>query len=55
MEGQGRLLGADRRRMAGIMVVLAIGQLIAWGTLGLPAIVGNQLAADFQIDLRYAQ
>ncbi|MBR0753380.1 MFS transporter [Bradyrhizobium jicamae] len=39
------------RRMAGIMVVLAIGQLIAWGTLGLPAIVGNQLADDFHIDL----
>lgn len=29
-----------------VLVVLAVGQLIGWGALGLPAVVGTRIAAD---------
>lgn len=46
----GRFLGMDRA-IARILPVLAVTQLISWGTIGLPAIVGNQIAADLRLDL----
>ncbi|WP_456733741.1 MFS transporter [Bradyrhizobium sp. USDA 3364] len=39
------------RQIAGVLLVLAIAQVFGWGTLGLPAIVGNRMAADLQITL----
>jgi MFS family permease len=33
------------------LVVLAITQLIGWGTIGLTAVVGRQMAADLELDL----
>ena len=33
------------------LAVLALAQVIGWGTVGLPAIVGRQIAADLGIDL----
>ncbi len=50
MEGRARLLGMNRE-IAGVLVVLAVAQLIGWGSLGLPAIVGRRIAADLQIAL----
>lgn len=41
---------ADRRILAAL-VVLAITQLIGWGTLGLPAVLGREMAADLHMDL----
>lgn len=38
-----RFLKSDGR-LIGVLLVLAITQLIAWGTIGLPAIVGRDLA-----------
>jgi predicted MFS family arabinose efflux permease len=43
-------LFADRRILAAL-VVLAITQLIGWGTLGLPAVLGREMAADLHMDL----
>ncbi|MCA6122959.1 MFS transporter [Bradyrhizobium sp. WSM 1704] len=48
--GRARFLGLDRE-VAGVLLVLAITQLIGWGSLGLPAIVGNAIAADLHIAL----
>ncbi|QQO17532.1 MFS transporter [Bradyrhizobium diazoefficiens] len=45
-----RFLKSDGR-LIGILLVLAITQLIAWGTIGLPAIVGRDLAADLGMSL----
>lgn len=35
----------------GVLLVLAITQLVGWGTIGLPAIVGRDLAADLGMSL----
>ena len=50
MESRARLLGMDRE-VAGVLLVLAVAQLIGWGSLGLPAIVGERIAADLHISL----
>lgn len=34
-----------------ILVVLAIAQLIGWGAIGLPAVIGRQIAADLNMSL----
>ena len=34
-----------------ILVVLAIGQLVGWGTVSLPAVIGEQLARDLGLTL----
>jgi predicted MFS family arabinose efflux permease len=39
------------KKIFGVLVVLAITQVIGWGTIGLPAVVGRQLAADLQMDI----
>jgi predicted MFS family arabinose efflux permease len=33
------------------LVVLSVTQLIGWGTISLPAIIGRQMAADLKIDI----
>lgn len=45
-----RFLTSDGR-LVGVPLVLAITQLIGWGTIGLPAIVGRDLAADLGMSL----
>jgi MFS family permease len=50
MERPVQFLGMDRA-IARILPVLALTQLIGWGTVGLPAIVGHQIAADLHLDL----
>ncbi|MCK1733697.1 MFS transporter [Bradyrhizobium sp. 138] len=45
-----RFLTSDSRLM-GVLLVLAITQLVGWGTIGLPAIVGRDLAADLGMSL----
>jgi MFS family permease len=35
----------------GVLVVVAIGQIIGWGTVGLLAVVGRQVAADLDMDI----
>ncbi|WP_407157710.1 MFS transporter [Bradyrhizobium sp. STM 3557] len=44
------LLIADLRIFR-VLVVLAITQLIGWGTVSLPAVIGRQLAADLGMDI----
>jgi predicted MFS family arabinose efflux permease len=39
------------KTMLRVLVVLAIGQVIGWGTIGLLAVVGRQIAADLQMDI----
>ncbi|MBV9561923.1 MAG: MFS transporter [Bradyrhizobium sp.] len=39
------------RTTIGAMVTLSIAQVIGWGTISLPAIIGRQIAADLQMDL----
>lgn len=39
------------RRLLGVLLVLAITQLVGWGTIGLPAIVGRDIAADLGMSL----
>ncbi|CAN7288760.1 MFS transporter [Bradyrhizobium sp. LjRoot220] len=34
-----------------VLIVLAIGQIIGWGTIGLLTVVGGQVAADLHMDL----
>lgn len=46
----GRVFGFDRE-IIGVLLVLAVGQLVGWGTLSLPAIIGNGIAGDLQIAL----
>jgi predicted MFS family arabinose efflux permease len=48
-----QFLKADAR-LVGPLSVLAVAQVIGWGTIGLPAIVGRQIAADLQIDVAAA-
>ncbi|MBR0858735.1 MFS transporter [Bradyrhizobium liaoningense] len=45
-----RFLKSDSR-LIGVLLVLAITQLIGWGTIGLPAIIGRDLAADLGMSL----
>ncbi|MFK4506657.1 MFS transporter [Bradyrhizobium daqingense] len=45
-----RFLKSDGR-LVGVLLVLAITQLIGWGTIGLPAIVGRDMAADLGMSL----
>ncbi|MFT4121285.1 MFS transporter [Bradyrhizobium sp.] len=45
-----RFLKSDGR-LVGVLLVLAITQLVGWGTIGLPAIVGRDLAADLGMSL----
>src|SRR6478609_1696380 len=45
-----RFLKSDSR-LTGVLLVLAITQLVGWGTIGLPAIVGRDLAADLGMSL----
>ena len=39
------------RKIVGILVVVAIGQVIGWGTVGLLAVVGREVAADLGMDI----
>jgi predicted MFS family arabinose efflux permease len=34
-----------------VLIVLAITQLIGWGTVSLPAVIGRQMAADLHMDI----
>jgi predicted MFS family arabinose efflux permease len=43
-------LEADRK-IIGILVVVAIGQIIGWGTAGLLAVVGRDVASDLGMDI----
>ncbi|MGO8064140.1 MFS transporter [Rhizobium leguminosarum] len=45
-----RLLGFDRK-IVGILFVLAVTQVIGWGTVSLPAIIGRQVAADLDMNI----
>lgn len=45
-----RFLKSDGR-LIGVLLVLAITQLIGWGTIGLPAVVGRDLGADLGLSL----
>ncbi|MBR1089260.1 MFS transporter [Bradyrhizobium manausense] len=45
-----RFLKSDSR-LVGVLLVLAITQLIGWGTIGLPAVVGRDLGADLGMSL----
>ncbi|MGL4287067.1 MAG: MFS transporter [Phreatobacter sp.] len=44
------LLTTDRT-VVGTLLVLSVTQVIGWGTVGLPAIVGRQIAGDLQMDM----
>ena len=39
------------RKIIGVLVVVAIGQVIGWGTVGLLAVVGREVAADLGMDI----
>jgi predicted MFS family arabinose efflux permease len=39
------------RQIIRVLVVLAITQLVGWGTASLPAVIGRQLAADLDMDI----
>jgi MFS family permease len=41
----------DDRTILRTLIVLAITQLIGWGTIGLTAVIGRQVAADIDLDL----
>lgn len=45
-----RTLTSDRNLLR-VMIVLAVGQVISWGTLGLPAVVGSRIAADLHMSI----
>ncbi|MDI3562209.1 MFS transporter [Bradyrhizobium sp. Arg816] len=45
-----RFLKSDSR-LVGVLLVLAITQLVGWGTIGLPAVIGRDLAADLGMSL----
>src|SRR3569833_4032591 len=38
-------------RIIRVLIVLAVTQLIGWGTVSLPAVIGRQMAADLHMDL----
>ncbi|SDG37851.1 hypothetical protein [Paraburkholderia phenazinium] len=39
------------RKIALPLFVLSVTQIIGWGTVGLPAIAGRQMAADLKMDI----
>ena len=39
------------KKLIGVLLVAAIGQVVGWGTIGLLAVVGRQVAADLQMDI----
>src|SRR2546427_6145365 len=39
------------RKIPGVLFILAIAQVIGWGTVGLLAVVGGQVAADLHMDI----
>jgi MFS family permease len=39
------------RKIIGVLVVVAIGQVIGWGTVGLLAVVGREVGADLGMDI----
>jgi MFS family permease len=39
------------KKIIGVLFVLAIAQVIGWGTVGLLAVVGGQVAADLHMDI----
>ena len=39
------------RKIVGALIVLAITQIIGWGTVGLPAVVGRQMATDLDMTI----
>jgi hypothetical protein len=41
----------DDRTILRALIVLAITQLIGWGTIGLTAVIGRRMAADLDLDL----
>ena len=45
-----RLLERDKN-IGGVLFVIAIGQIVGWGTVGLLAVIGRQVAADLQMDI----
>jgi predicted MFS family arabinose efflux permease len=45
-----RFLKSDRT-IVRVLLVLAITQLVGWGTIGLPAVVGRDIAADLHMSL----
>lgn len=45
-----RDLTSDRNLLR-VLIVLAIGQLVGWGTVSLPAVVGGQMAADLHMSI----
>ncbi len=45
-----RFVGAGKN-IFGVLFVLAITQIIGWGTIGLLAVVGRQVAADLHMDI----
>jgi predicted MFS family arabinose efflux permease len=48
-----QILEADNRVIRTLLVV-SVAQVIGWGTISLPAIVGTQIAADLRIDVSVA-
>lgn len=42
---------ASGKNIIGILVVVAIGQVIGWGTVGLLAVVGREVGADLGMDI----
>ncbi|MCG7507881.1 MFS transporter [Mesorhizobium retamae] len=45
-----RFSGPDRK-IIGVLFVLAVTQVIGWGTVSLPAIIGRQIAADLDMNI----
>jgi hypothetical protein len=41
----------ENKNMFIVLIVLAIGQIIGWGTIALPPVVGREIAADLGIDI----
>lgn len=39
------------KKIIGVLFVVAITQVIGWGTVGLPAVVGRQIAVDLHMDI----
>ena len=44
-------LAVSGKKIGRVLIVLAITQVIGWGTVGLLAVVGVQIAADLQMDI----
>lgn len=48
-----RFSGPDRKIIS-VLFVLAVTQVIGWGTVSLPAIIGRQVAADLGMNIEAA-